>query len=196
MSGRIGLLTCLPVVALAGVAYAGNDRLDGLFNQQPTGAVANLCYVRHYDKPHLASHRNQNVTDMLVYLGKKKGDEAGQFYYVFDAQVKFRDSKKQFTFDGDCNRDAARPGVAVNCGIDCDGGGFSAVARENASMELTIGEGSVRLGDPDDDAPLGSKAFQSDDKTFVLHQTELKDCLPVIYDDNVKAQVSKGILTQ
>jgi hypothetical protein len=193
MLSRIGLFASLPLLVLAGTASAGNARLDALFNNQATGPVSNICYARHYDKAHLASHPKQNVTEMLVYFVKRKGDE-GNVYYQFDGQVKFRDSRKAFTFDGDCNRD--KPGEPVHCGIDCDGGGFNADAKDGKSIELKIGDSGIRLGDAEDDAPLGSKGFQSDDETFLLQQTDLRDCLPVIYDDDVKAAVKKGTVTQ
>jgi len=195
MLSRFGYFAGMPLVLLAGTASAGNARLDALFNNQATGLVSNLCYIRHYDKAHLAVHPKQNVTDMLVYFNKKKGDEPGSFYYQFDGQVKFRDSKKAFTFDGDCNRDAGNPGAPVNCGIDCDGGGFEADAKDEKTVDLKIGESGIRLGDVEDDAAPGTKGFESDDQTFLLQQTDLKDCLPVMSDD-VKAAVSKGTITQ
>lgn len=194
MLSRIGFFASLPLVVLAGTASAGNTRLDALFNNQATGPVSNICYIRHYDKAHLASHPKQNVTDMLVYFARKKGDEAGSFYYTFDGQVKFRDSKKAFTFAGDCSRDADKPEEPVHCGIDCDGGGFDTVAKDDKSIVVTTG--GVRLGDPEDDTPLGSKGFDTDDQTFLLQQTDLKNCLPVIDDDDLKVQISKGVVTQ
>ena len=193
MLSRIGLFASLPLLALASTAFAGNARLDALFNNQPIGPVSNICYARHYDKAHLASHPKQNVTAMLVYFSKKKSDE-GSVYYQFDGQVKFRDSKKAFTFDGDCNRD--KPGEDVHCGIDCDGGGFNVGAKDDKSIEVKIGDGGIGLHDAEGDTPLGSKGFQDDDETFLLQQTDLKDCLPVIYDDDVKAAVKKGTVTQ
>lgn len=197
MSYRTGFFASLPLIVLAGTASAGNARLDALFNNQPTGPVSNICYVRHYDKAHLAAHPKQNATEMLVYFARKKGDDPGSFYYTFDGQVKFRDSKKAFTFDGDCGRDADKPGSVIHCGIDCDGGGFQTTAKDDKSIELTMGD--IRLGDPGDpgdDAPLGTKGFDADDQTFLLQQTDLKDCLPIMYDDDVKASVEKGTLTQ
>lgn len=196
MLSRIGFFASLPLLVFAGTASAGNARLDALFNNQATGPVSNLCYVRHYDKAHLTAHPKQNVTDMLIYFAKKNGDEKGSYYYSFDAQVSFRDSKKSFAFGGDCNRNADKPGMSVSCGIDCDGGGVDADARDDTSIKLDIGENGVRLGDPEDDKPLGTKGFDTDDRTFVLQESELKNCLSVIYDDDVNAAVKKGTVTQ
>jgi hypothetical protein len=39
-------------------------------------------------------------------------------------------------------------------------------------------------------------AFGSDDKLFRLDRTDLKNCAAVIYDDEVKAKVMKGVTTQ
>jgi hypothetical protein len=190
-----GFLACLSLFASAGAALAGNSRLEALFDNQPNGPVTNLCYVRHYDKAHLAAHPEQNTTDILVYFGRRKSDEANSFYYVFDGQAKFRDSRKSFTFDGDCNATADKQGFKVGCGIDCDGGGFSVDAKDDTSVAVKIDAG-LRLGEPDDDQPLGTKGFGDDDETFLLRQTALTDCLPVIYDDEVKAAVTKGAVTQ
>jgi hypothetical protein len=198
MISRIAVSASLPLIIAATAASAGNARLEALFNRQPTGPVSNLCFVRHYDKAHLASHPHQNVTDMFVYFARKKGDEPASFYYTFDAAAKFRDSNKSFSFDGDCNRDASKPGLSVRCRIDCDGGGFNVDARDEKSAELQITAG-LRLGEPDDgddEKPLGTNGFDTDDTTFLLHQTALKDCLPVVYDDDMKADIANGSVTQ
>jgi hypothetical protein len=195
MRVMMGCLACLPLIAGAGAASAGNSRLEALFNNQPNGPVANLCYVRHYDKAHLAAHPKQNATDMLVYFARKNGEEAGNFYYIFGGQVKFRDSGKAYTFDGNCDPTPGKQGLSIGCGIDCDGGGFSVDARDDQSAAVRIDAG-LRLGEPDDDQPLGTKGFDGDDQTFLLRQTALKDCLPVIYDEDVKAAITKGAITQ
>jgi hypothetical protein len=196
MLPRFAILACLPVVAFAGAASAADNRLEKLFAQNPDKPAANICMSRHYDKAHLASHPNQNVTDMLVYIGKHVGEENGYISYNVNAQVKFRDSSKTWSFSGDCGREAGKM-TPVACGIDCDGGGYEVSLKDDKSVELTITSG-VRLNEEDteSDKTLETAAFKSDDKTFLLHQTDLKDCLPIIDDDDLKAQISKGAVTQ
>jgi hypothetical protein len=190
------MLACLPLLGLATGASARDGRLEKLFTQHPDKPAANICMVRHYDKAHLAAHPNQNVTDMLVYIGKHVGEENGYINYNVDAGVRFRDSRKNWSFSGDCGREAGKT-TAISCGIDCDGGGYDVSLKDEKSVELTLVSG-VRLNEEDveNDKPLETAAFKSDDKTFLLHQTDLRDCLPVIDDDDLKAQISKGAVTQ
>ena len=58
----------------------------------------------------------------------------------------------------------------------------------------------VGISDPsnnDDRINLPKEArFDDDDKVFVLDRTALKDCSPLIYDEDVKSKVLKGVLTQ
>jgi hypothetical protein len=196
MSLRNAIFAALPLFALATAASAADNRLEKLFGQNPDTPAANICMVRHYDKAHLAAHPGQNVTDMLVYIGKHEGVQDGYVNYNINVQVRFRDSKKDWSFSGDCGREAGKA-TAVSCGIDCDGGGYDVSLKDDKSVELTITSG-VRLNEEDteSDKKLETAALQSDDKTFLLHRTELRDCLPVIDDEALKARISKGAVTQ
>lgn len=136
MSFRIAILACLPLLMFAGLASAADNELEKLFAQHPDKPASNICMVRHYDKAHLAAHPNQNVTDMLVYVGKHEGEEDGYIRYNINAQVKFRDSKKNWTFAGDCGRDVGKATATVSCGIDCDGGGYDVSLKDDKSIEL------------------------------------------------------------
>jgi hypothetical protein len=131
---------------------------------------------------------------MLVYIGKREGEENGYINYDINAQVKFRDSKKNWSFAGNCGREPGKAGP-VGCGIDCDGGHYDVSLKDDKTIELSMPY-SVRLNEETEDGKVDTAAFKSDDKTFLLHQTELKDCLPVIYDDDLKAKISKGLVTQ
>ena len=194
MSFRIAIFACLPLLSFAGIASAGDNELEKLFAQRADKPAFNICMVRHYDRAHLAAHPDQNVTDMLVYIGKHEGEENGYVNYNINAQVKFRDSQKNWSFAGDCGREPREVGP-IGCGIDCDGGSYSVSLKDDKTIELSMPY-SVRLNEEAEDGKIDTAGFKSDDKTFLLHQTELKDCLPVIYDDDLKAKISEGLVTQ
>jgi len=194
MLSRIGILAYVPLLAFAGTASAGQNALEKLFAQHPDAPAANLCMIRHYDKAHLAAHPNQNVTDMLVYIGKRQGEQDGYVNYNINAQVRFRDSKKNWSFAGGCGREAGKS-TSIGCGIDCDGGGYDVRLKDDKSVELTITSG-VRLDGEEDGQKVETAGFKSDDTTFVLHQTTLDTCLPVIYDEGIKAGIARGAVTQ
>jgi hypothetical protein len=194
VSFRIAILACLPLLAFAGAASAAGNELEKLFARHPDKPASNICMLRHYDEAHLAAHPNQNVTDMLVYIGKREGEDDGYIRYSVNAQVKFRDSKKKWSFAGDCGREAGKA-TSIGCGIDCEGGGYDVSLRGDKSVELTI-TSSVRLNGDDSEEKIPTAGFKSDDKTFLLQQTALKDCLPLIYDDDLKAKISKGLVTR
>eukprot|EP01035_Chromulina_nebulosa_P005576 gene5576-biopygen4714 len=191
---RIALLACLSLVGGTGIASAGESGLAELFVPHPNAPASNLCMVRHYDKAHLAAHPNQNVTDMLTFIGKRQGEQDGYVYFDVDVQVKFRDSQKSWSFSGECGREAGKAGQ-IGCGIDCDGGGYDVSFKDDSSVELSI-PSSVRLDAEQDGTAIETAGFKSGDTAFVLHRTALKDCLPAISDDDLKAKISQGLETQ
>jgi hypothetical protein len=73
------------------------------------------------------------------------------------------------------------------------------VRVKNAQSILVDIPESVRMFDPaasDEtaDLPQGAR-FGADDKLFRLDRTALTDCLPVIFDDEIRAKVSSGAIT-
>jgi hypothetical protein len=192
------IITSAFLFALGGanLAEAGNGQdLETIFTGDRAVPASNICLIRHYDAAHLKAHPKQNVTDMLLYVGRHPADDSGYVYYSASAQVKFRDNKKTFDFSGDCGRKLGETGP-LGCGIDCDGGGFDIALKLDGAVELSVSS-AIRIGDAEDDEEkLGTKGFMQDDQRFVLKQTVLKDCLPVIYDDDLKAQVANGAITQ
>ena len=71
---------------------------------------------------------------------------------------------------------------------------------KNQSAILVEIPDSVRLFDPSAsdefaDLPKGAR-FGADDRLFRLDRADLRDCLPVIYDEEIKAKVQSGAITQ
>lgn len=168
-----------------------------IFGRDPGAKAANACFARHYTKAHLASHPKQNVTDMLLYVSKQEGTDP---YYGLQMQVNFRQLKKPFQVAGGCSQGTDGKHV-LGCGIDCDGGHLDVRLKNETSLLIEIPE-SVRIYDPsadesasDDDLPKGAR-FGEDDKLFRLDRTALKDCAALIYDEDIKAKVLHGTITQ
>ncbi|MBX9456297.1 MAG: hypothetical protein KL863_09895 [Rhizobium sp.] len=182
-------------LALPGAATAGSSSdLVRLFGRDPGTGAAHACFVRRYTKAHLASHPEQNVTTMLAYVSKQEGSDP---YYGINLQVNFRQLNKPFQVSGSCSENSGTG--ALGCGVECDGGSLGVRVRNEQSILVDIPE-SVRLFDPtasDEfaDLPKGAR-FGSDDKLFRLDRAELSDCLPVIYDEAIKAKVLSGAITQ
>lgn len=194
---RLCLTAAALLFALPNVGRAESVDVVRIFGRDPGMQAAHACFVRHYTKAHLASHPKQNVTDMLLYVSKQQ-DEAS--YYSLTMQVNFRQIRKPFQVAGSC-----QPGDdgkhALSCGIDCDGGAIAVRVKNDTSLLIDIPE-SVRVYDPsvnseetDEDLPGGAR-FGADDKLFRLDRTALRDCTPVISDEDVRAKVLRGVVTE
>jgi hypothetical protein len=182
------LAAAIPVSSHAG----GPSDVVKIFGRDPGADGAHACFVRRYTKAHLASHPDQNVTTMLAYVGKQEGPDP---YYSVSLQVNFRQLNKPFQVSGSCSQNDKG---ALACGVECDGGSLSVRVKNEQSILVDIPE-SVRLfdpsaGDESADLPKGAR-FGSDDKLFRLDRTELSDCAPVIYDEEIKAKVVSGAIT-
>lgn len=195
MSSRIAIFACLPLLlADAGAGFAADTQLEELFARFPAAPTENVCLVRHYSAGDLAAHPKQNVNDLLVYVGKRQGEQDGFVYYNVSARLRFRDSKQNFTFSADCGRKAGEI-APIGCGIDCEGGGFEVALNTDNTVALTI-TSSIRLSSPDASGLSETADFKADDVRFVLRQTSLGECLPVIHDEALKAGLMRGAITQ
>jgi len=161
--------------------------------REPGAAGANACFGRQYARKHLSTHPDQNVTDMLAYVSKSEGPDSA---YSVSLRVRFRQLNKPFNVSGSCGLGADGKST-LGCGIDCDGGSLSVRIKNEQSLLVEIPD-SVRLYDPsasDDDAgPDLPKAarFGSDDKLFRLDRADLKACLGLVFDEDIKAKILSG----
>jgi hypothetical protein len=195
---RSVLLSALLIVGLPAFAHAdATSDVVKIFGRDPGTGAAHACFIRRYTKAHLASHPKQNVTDMLLYVNKQEGTD---LYYSLNMQVNFRQLKKPFQVAGSCSQ-GSDGRHALSCGIDCDGGSLAVRVKNETSVLVDIPD-SVRVYDPsssddapDADLPKGAR-FGEDDKLFRLDRTALKDCAPVIFDEDVKTKVLQGVTTQ
>ena len=194
MRRRSAIWAVLPLLIACASQAAAGSQLKTLFSAHPTVSPVHLCLAHHFDADHLAAHPRQNITDMLVYIGQRQGEQDGFVYYTVNAQLKFRDSRQRYTVSGECGRKVGEV-APIGCGIDCDGGGYELSLRTDGAVDWAI-TSALRLGEPDSDAPETTVGFQVDDTRLVLHQTGLNDCLPIINDEALKAGLLRGAVTQ
>jgi hypothetical protein len=195
MRRAVAACLMLAVTVMPGLARADQSDVVKMFGRDPGTGDAHACFVRHYTKAHLKSHPDQNVTDMIAYVGKQAGPDP---YYMINLQVNFRQLPKPFQVSGSCSQ-STDGSQTLGCGVECDGGSLSVRVKNESAILVEIPD-SVRLFDPSSsdefsDLPKGAR-FGSDDKLFRLDRTELSDCLRVIYDEEIKAKVMSGAITQ
>ena len=195
---RRTLAACLALgvfAATAGPSLAQESDVVKIFGRDPGKGDAHACFVRHYTKAHMKSHPEQNVTDMIGFVSKQEGPDA---YYSIQLQVNFRNMKKPFQVSGSCS-ESQDGKKSLGCGVECDGGSLSVRVKNESSILVDIPY-SVRVFDPadtDEDAELPKGArFGADDKLFRLDRASLRDCVSVMYDDELKAKVEQGVITQ
>jgi hypothetical protein len=175
--------------ALCATPAAANPVDIQLFGSESTKAQ-HACFIRHYDQAHLKSHPDQNVTDMLLLVSSWDEEEGGSDAYGVAIGVEFRNVPNQLALSGFCG--SGEDGTALNCGIECDGGTINVTVRDADSVRVEIPDGA-RTWDPEsDEDPDPAAQFGSDDKVFRVNRTALKECLSLVWDDEVKARITAG----
>jgi hypothetical protein len=162
-----------------------------LFGKEPGAEEALACFIRHYDAPHLTAHPQQNVTDMLLLVNKPVAEADSERWYTLSLGVRFREVENQFHVEGGCS--AMDNGTQLlGCGIDCDGGSIDIRPRDASSVLVDIPYGA-RHWDPESDADNPPQAdFGADDKVFRLDRTALKECLSLVFDEELKARMANA----
>jgi len=189
------MIVGLALLALpfAGAAHAaGTTELD-LLGKDPGNTEAYSCYVRHYDAAHLASHPQQNVRNMSLFVDSRPDDSIGRTYQI-EIGVDFRREKAPLQISGSCmtNVDGKQ---AMSCGADCDGGHFDVTTQGKQSILVSIPD-YIRIWDPKapddqpDKLPKGAE-FGKDDKLFRLDRTDLSVCKSLMTDDQIAAIFGK-----
>ncbi|MDO6963594.1 hypothetical protein [Rhizobium alvei] len=203
MSGMLnclGMLAGLAALLPAATSARAESDVERIFGHIAASGEAYACFSRHYTKAHLASHPEQNVTDMLVYVTRQVGPDP---YYSLNMQVNFRHIRKPFQISGGCS-ESEDGRQTLGCGVECDGGSLAVRVKDESAILVEIPD-QVRIYDPSADAddetngadsiPRNAR-FGADDKLFRLDRTDLKDCLPVIYDEETREKIAKGVITQ
>lgn len=151
---------------------------------------AETCFGRTYDAAHLRKHPRQRVTSFHIlrdfspdpnaeteHLSREEMLSADGEYgnILLSGYVRVRGRKGVYSNQFTCRPDDT---AAMRCGIDCDGGQFT--ARPRGSSLLVQNEGFVVLGgcgasEDDTDNPVFISPG-ADDKVFRLDRQPLAQC--------------------
>jgi hypothetical protein len=143
------------------------------------------CFVRTYDKAHLARHPDQLVTAVKLHIYHpppgvgtpplKEAEAKNATWMKMEVKVRGRDVI--LTIGAICHKGAApATGWTFACSVDCDGGGIGVVSRDDHAMmyldRIRMGVKSYSCGDESTEDLLGNK----DDRVFCLNRVNERDC--------------------
>lgn len=180
------MAACLPAAAAMAqtvepgpIAPGKEGELAKLVAPQP-GQRA--CYARSYTQEHLKQHLKQTVTELgfrLAYIEHEPEEDIpqGQRNYYFELKAKLRNRAKPLITLGECM--PAKD--AIECFVDCDGGGVRARRRDGDQLLVDFGAfWGIRMSDACGEADGEEEAFElkpgRDDKEFLLTKAPAADC--------------------
>ena len=188
------LLPCAAAVARAD-SSTSSDFIRHLIGRAPRKGKTAACFSRAYGAAHLAAHPQQNVREMLTLV---LIDSDSPERYSLTIGARFRSRKALFETTGDCGWPHAEPGAAgppsAHCSVSCDGGSMDVSLKNDGSIYVKIPEGANvwRPGDrPTEDGVSRRGAFGADDQFFRVDRTNLDQCLPIAYDEELKALLAR-----
>ena len=156
----------------------------------PAVDKAESCFLRRYDGSHLKAHPRQRVErvglciDVERILPEEKVDPI-RYRYNFSFAAKIEGRAKPATTGGECGyayvpaaEQPPRKGQAIQCGVDCDGGGITVESRKGGT-ELLVRLDRIRVaggcGADDDESKAFDLTGGADDKVFVLPKVGAQD---------------------
>jgi len=175
---------------LAAPTLAGDIGAENLFGHDPGNNPAYACFSRTFDEAWLKARPEQNVAKLTVFVSRRTSD--GTVWHDGNLEIRFRDSAATYHVTAGCG---GENGV-LGCGVDCEGGGYQMTAITKSELGIKI-DGYLRYYDISD-TPAGAKTagFTTGDKNLVVQRTGIKDCLPLVADEDIKARIAEGAITQ
>lgn len=170
------LASCIALSSQALTGYTGPDfvKLKALL---PPGPNAALCLARTYDTAHLDKHKQQTVTELILFiryvaLGEDEailnatddgGTQKQYFRYDFTLAAKVRDRRETLYASGDC-----ASAEAIGCGVDCDGGGVEVEPLPGGDGSVLVRLERIRMTLGCSDGPDVELQGGADDRSFRL----------------------------
>lgn len=149
----------LPLILLASPAFAESPR-QAMF---PTDGS---CYLRHYDKAHLAKHPDQLVKDIAV--GPEPSSmKAGQL--ILRVAVSLRGNPEPFLGYAYCDN----TGSTLSCGLEGDAGWFQMKPTAKGAL-LMVGRDGIGFEGGSGFVELGGG--RSDDESFAMPKVPADSC--------------------
>lgn len=159
------------------------------------------CFVRDYDRDHLAKHPAQKVSAMKLLVTAEQVPEDENINHSFSIGVKFRNRPENFWSGGGCGHakvsESENGKEHLDCNVECDGGGVDVELSADAKATI-VRVGSVRIWNlkklDDDDHYLDGGA---DDRVFRLDRAPLDMCKSMVTDRDelaaMRAQEKKRV---
>lgn len=183
-------VAALAMTILASPAFAGDIDAKNLFGRDPGTNPAHACFSRTFDDAWLKVHPDQNVTRLTVYVARRIGEDA--IWHSGNLEIKFRDSKATYHVTAECGGE----GGALGCGVDCDGGGYAMAVISKSKIGITPDDRLRYYDIAVEPSGQTTKGFTSADKNLIADRTDIKDCLPLVADEEIKAKIAEGAITQ
>lgn len=139
----------------------------------PTAAAENPlgCFVRNYDKAHLAAHPHQRVTNVRLLI--KQAPRGRPYAYEFSLQVNVRGKNETLSTAGQCDR----KGSGLECLVECDGGGINVSPRPgHVMMSLERIRMSACGNASEDDENAKEISGGKDDRVFRVDRVSAAMC--------------------
>lgn len=151
-----------------------DHRLEQLVKAEP-GAVQ--CFVRKYDRAHMANHPKQTVTavSLCIKVAYDTLNGDGRYQYDFEMRARQRNRAKILTSTGECGASDAPantiwpPSGNISCGPACDGGEVEIQWEEKSSVLIVRLERiRMSLGCGGEEAGTVDLTGGADDRVFRL----------------------------
>jgi hypothetical protein len=178
---------------------------DGVKNQEFirqlfAGPVAKnktyACFVRQYDRDHLARHPLQKVSAMKLLVTAETVPETEGPSVSFRLGVRYRNKTGTYDSSGDCRHGGisaeTNNEARLGCGVDCDGGHFDIGLTKDRNATLLRLE-RIRIwrdNKPDEDAE-DELVAGADDKVFRLDRAGLEECRSLVTDRKELAEMRR-----
>ncbi len=199
------LSACFAILSAATVAAraqeSGGAGADAFANRllaaQSVDQKTYACFVRSYDKAHLAKHRKQKVTDMKLLVGAERLPEDAEVNYSFRVNVKLRGRKAEVESFSTCGHAEAsenpKQGMSIHCGGECGGGGLDiSLAPGDKAVMLNLDDiGIWPVSKPEEATDLRLSAG-ADDKVFRLERVSNDICAAMIAQDKKDDEKAKA----
>jgi hypothetical protein len=90
------------------------------------------CFIRNYDKDHLARHPDQTVTSVKFKIYPSPSDVNTNWFAI---RMQRRGEYKALHNQGYCKQEKSE----TKCFVECDGGGVRLVTRSNSAIVMRLG---------------------------------------------------------
>jgi len=175
MRKLLPFLMLLPVVF---PASAGAEGTVGAMLPRVDGAKA--CFSRVYDSGHLASHKDQRVTQMgfrLAFVVEKNDDGSLYESYRYQLTARLREQPRAVAASGECGESGGKS----FCGVECDGGGVFVSPQSDGTILVTFADSyGIRMtpgcGEIEDEGDFVMLEPGKDDKVFRLSRVPDAEC--------------------